>query len=66
MTRGIHRLLGGLALASATACCVAAAPPQQQTQGQLVRDYARHEGRRVRQLSGHLQSLARGAQSQAH
>ena len=29
MTRGIYRLLGGLALASATAAALTAAPPQQ-------------------------------------
>ena len=32
MTRGIYRLLGGLAFASATAAALAATPPQQQTQ----------------------------------
>ena len=36
MTRGIHRWLGGLALASATATVLAAAPPQQQTQARTA------------------------------
>ena len=66
MTRGIHRWLGGLALASATAAALAAAPPQQQTQARTA--FANH-ARSVKagtsaKLSGHLQSLARAADSQ--
>jgi hypothetical protein len=67
MTRGIHRFLGGLALASATAAVLAATPPQQQDQAREA--FANH-ARAVKagtsaKLGGHLQSLARTAGSQA-
>lgn len=67
MTRGIHRLLGGLALASATAVVLAATPSQQQTQARSsFASYARSmKAGASAKLAGHLQSLARGAQSQA-
>lgn len=67
MTRGIHRFLGGLALASATAAVLAATPPQQQTQArQSFANYARSmKAGASAKLGGHLQSLARSAGSQA-
>lgn len=67
MTRGIHRFLGGLALASATAAVLAATPPQQQTQArQAFANYARSmKAGASAKLGGHLQSLARSAGSQA-
>ncbi len=67
MTRGIHRLLGGLALASATAAVLAAAPPQQQTQERTAfANYSRSmKAGASAKLGGHLQSLARVAESQA-
>jgi hypothetical protein len=67
MTRGIHRLLGGLVLASATAAALAATPPQQQTQARTAfADYARAmKAGASAKLGGHLQSLARAAESQA-
>ena len=67
MTRGIHRLLGGLALASATAVALAAAPPQQQTKERAsFANYARSvKAGASAKLGGHLQSLARAAESQA-
>ena len=67
MTRGIHRWLGGLALASATATVLAAAPPQQQTQARTAfANYARSvKAGTSAKLGGHLQSLARAADSQA-
>lgn len=63
MTRGIHRFLGGLALASATAAVLAATPPQQQTQArQSFANYARSmKAGASAKLGGHLQSLARSA-----
>ena len=67
MIRGIHRLLGGLALASATAAAIAAAPPQQQTPERTsFANYARSmKAGASAKLGGHLQSLARVAESQA-
>jgi hypothetical protein len=67
MTRGINRWLGGLALASATATVLAAAPPQQQTQARTAfANYARSvKAGASAKLGGHLQSLARAADSQA-
>lgn len=67
MTRGIHRFLGGLALASATAAVLAATPPQQQTQArQAFANYARSmKAGASAKLGGHLQSLARSVGSQA-
>ena len=67
MTRGIHHLLGGLALASATAAVLAAAPPQQQTHERTAfANYARSmKAGASAKLGGHLQSLARAAESQA-
>src|SRR5688572_19251993 len=67
MTRGIHRLLGALAFASATTAVLAATPPQQQTQAR--NSFANHarstKAGTTAKLGGHLQSLARTAQSQA-
>jgi hypothetical protein len=67
MTRGIHRLLGGLALASATAAALAATPPQQQTPERAAfANFARSmKAGTSAKLGGHLQSLARTASSQA-
>jgi hypothetical protein len=67
MTRGIHRWLGGLALASASVAVLAAAPPQQQTQARAAfADYARSvKAGTSAKLGGHLQSLAHAADSQA-
>lgn len=67
MTRGIHCLLGALALASATTAALAATPPQQQTQARSsFANYARSmKAGTTAKLGGHLQSLARTAQSQA-
>ena len=66
MTRGIYRLLGGLALASATAAALAATPPQQQTQERAAfANFARSaKAGTSAKLGGHLQSLARAAESQ--
>src|SRR4029079_19085614 len=67
MTRGIHRWLGGFALASATVTVLAATSPQQQTQARTAfANYARSvKAGTSAKLSGHLQSLARAADSQA-
>ena len=67
MTRGIHRWLGGFALASATVTVLAATPPQQQTQARTAfANYARSvKAGTSAKLGGHLQSLARAADSQA-
>ena len=67
MTRGIHRWLGGFALASATVTVLAATSPQQQTQARTAfANYARSvKAGTSAKLGGHLQSLARAADSQA-
>jgi hypothetical protein len=66
MTRGIHRLLGGLALASATAAALAAAPPQQTPERTAFANFARSaKAGTSAKLGGHLRSLARAAESQA-
>ena len=66
MTRGIYRLLGGLALASATAVALAAAPPQQTQERAAFANFARSaKAGTSAKLGGHLQSLARAAESQA-
>ena len=61
MIRGIHRVLSGVALASATAAVLAATPPTQQTQAQQsFANYARAmKAGTTAKLGGHLQSLAR-------
>jgi hypothetical protein len=67
MIRGIHRVLSGIALASATAVVLAATPPTQQTQAQQsFANYARAmKAGTTAKLGGHLQSLARTSGSQA-
>ena len=66
MTRGIYRLLGGLALASATAAALAAAPPQQTQERAAFANFARSaKAGTSAKLGGHLQSLALAAESQA-
>jgi hypothetical protein len=66
MTRGIYRLLGGLALASATAAALAAAPPQQTQERTAFANFARSaKAGTTAKLGGHLRSLARDAESQA-
>jgi hypothetical protein len=67
MVRGIHRFVGGVALASATAAVFAATPPQQQSQArQSFANYAQSmKASASAKLGGHLQSLARAAGSQA-
>jgi hypothetical protein len=67
MTRGIHRWLGGLALAFASAAVLAAAPPPPQTQARAAfANYARSvKAGTSAKLAGHLQSLAHAADSQA-
>ena len=60
MIRGIHRVLSGVALASATAAVLAATPPQPQTQAQQsIANYARAmKAGASAKLGGPLQSLA--------
>ena len=66
MTRGIYRLLGGLALVGATAAALAAAPPQQTQERAAFANFARSaKAGTSAKLGGHLQSLARAAESQA-
>lgn len=67
MLRRIHCLLGGLALAAASAAAIAATPAQQTAQ---ARDSFAHYARSMKagpgaKLAGHLQSLAKAADSQA-
>jgi hypothetical protein len=66
MTRGIYRLLGGLALASVTAATLAATPPPQTQERAAFANFARSaKAGASAKLGGHLQSLARAAESQA-
>jgi hypothetical protein len=66
MIRGIHRVLSGVALATATAAVLAATPPQKTAARQAFANYAKAmKTGATAKLGGHLQSLARTSSSQA-